>query len=63
MEKANKENIIENGIILRTSFMNVIKKRKNKKILTRPKNQNPEGELKTKRNVWHIIQNLRLISH
>jgi hypothetical protein len=63
MEKADKENIIENGRTLRTSFMNVIKKRKNKNILARPKNQNPERELKIKRNVWHIIQNLRLISH
>jgi hypothetical protein len=43
--------------------MNVIKKKKVKRIVARPKNQTPERQLKAKRNVWQIIPNLRLISH
>jgi hypothetical protein len=34
-----------------------------KLIVARPKNQNPERELQTKRSLLQIIQNLKLISH
>jgi hypothetical protein len=39
------------------------KKKKNQRIVARPKNQNTEPELKPKRNAWQIVHNLRLLSH